>query len=224
MEPPQVETPQESLDRLRLEVEELRASRERLVVGDHAERRGLERDLHNGPQQHLIALAVNLQLARQLADSDPTAAKALLDEMGRDVQQALDETARLAHRIYPHLLDVGGLAAALRTAALHTGVSTRVDVSAPGRYSVEVAGAVYLCCLEALERAGTGANAAITVRDDGDALVFDVLEHGSDGASLSSDAGVLRYRDRVEALKGRLTVRSEPDGGIRVSGSLPLSR
>ena len=224
MEPPQVETPQESLDRLRLEVEELRASRERLVVGDDAERRGLERDLHNGPQQHLIALAVNLQLARQLADSDLTAATALLDEMGRDVQQALDETARLAHRIYPHLLDVGGLDAALQTAVLHTGVSTRVDVSAPGSYPVEVAGSVYFCCLEALEGAGAGAKAAITVRDDGDALVFDVLEQGGDGASRRPGAGVVRSRDSVEALSGRLTVRTEPGGGIRVSGSLPLSR
>ena len=83
MEPPQGGTPQESLDRLRLEVEELRASRGRLVAANDADRRRLERDLHDGPQQHLIALAVNLQLARQLADADPTAAKALLEEMGR---------------------------------------------------------------------------------------------------------------------------------------------
>jgi signal transduction histidine kinase len=217
VEPPQVETPQESLDRLRLEVEQLRASRERLVVGHDADRRSLERDLHDGPQQHLIALAVNLQLARQLADSDPTAAKALLDQMGHDVQQALDETGRLAHRIYPPLLDAGGLASALRAAALITAIPTRIDVSPGARYPPELAGAVYFCCLDALERAGEGAHATVVVRDEGGSLVFDVdvnLSHGTLDAS----------KDRVEGLGGRLTVRSEPGGGLRVSGSLPLSR
>ena len=92
LEEPHIETPQESLDRLRLEVEELRASRERLVLAADADRRRIERDFHDGPQQHLVALAVNLELARRLADADPAAAKALLNEMGRDVQQALDET------------------------------------------------------------------------------------------------------------------------------------
>jgi signal transduction histidine kinase len=224
VEPPQVETPQESLDRLRVEVAELRASRERLVVGEDADRRSLERDLHDGPQQHLIALAVNLQLVRQLADSDLTAAKALLDEMGRDVQQALDETGRLAHRIYPPLLDAGGLAAALRAAALNASVKTRIDVSAHGRYPSEVAGAVYFCCLEVLERAGEGARATVTVRGEDDALVFDVVEHGTGIARSVPDGVVGRSKDQVEALGGRLTARSEPGGGLRVSGSLPLSR
>jgi signal transduction histidine kinase len=224
VEPPQVETPQESLDRLRVEVAELRASRERLVVGEDADRRSLERDLHDGPQQHLIALAVNLQLVRQLADSDLTAAKALLDQMGRDVQQALDETGRLAHRIYPPLLDAGGLAAALRAAALNASVTTRIDVSAHGRYPSEVAGAVYFCCLEVLERAGEGARATVTVRGEDDALVFDVVEHGTGIAMSVPDGVVGRSRDQVEALGGRLTARSEPGGGLRVSGSLPLSR
>jgi signal transduction histidine kinase len=224
VEPPQVETPQESLDRLRVEVTELRASRERLVVGEDADRRSLERDLHDGPQQHLIALAVNLQLVRQLADSDLTAAKALLDQMGRDVQQALDETGRLAHRIYPPLLDAGGLAAALRAAALNASVTTRIDVSAHGRYPSEVAGAVYFCCLEVLERAGEGARATVTVRGEDDTLVFDVVEHGTGIARSVPDGVVGRSKDQVEALGGRLTARSEPGGGLRVSGSLPLSR
>ena len=122
LEVPRGESLQESLDRLRLEVEELRASRERLVLAADAERRSIERELHDGPQQHLVALAVNLQLARRLADADPAAAKLLLEEMGRDVRQALDETGKLAHRIYPPLLEAGGLAAALRSAAVAVGV------------------------------------------------------------------------------------------------------
>lgn len=224
MEPPQGETAKESLDRLRLEVEELRASRARLVAANDADRRSLERDLHDGPQQHLIALAVNLQLARQLADSDPSAAKALLDEMGRDVQEALEETGRLAHRIYPPLLAAGGLAAALRAAAVITGVPTRIDVSADARYPPEIAGAVYFCCLDALERAEDGVRATVTVRDDAGALIFDILEQGAGLALPDVAGGADRSRDRLEALGGGLAIRPEPGGGIRVSGSLPLSR
>ena len=224
MEPPQGGTPQESLDRLRLEVEELRASRGRLVAANDADRRSLERDLHDGPQQHLIALAVNLQLARQLADSDPPAATALLDEMGRDVQQALEETGRLAHRIYPPLLAAGGLAAALRAAAVITGVADanrrlrRRALPARDRRSG------LLCCLDALERAEDGVHATVTVRDDDEALVFDILEQGAGLALSAFDGSAARSRDRVEALGGRLAIRPEPGGGVRVSGSLPLSR
>jgi signal transduction histidine kinase len=214
MEPPHVETPQESLDRLRLEVEALRASRERLVVGDDADRRSLERDLHDGPQQHLIALAVKLQLARQLADSDPPAVRALLDELEGDVQEALDDTGRLAHRIYPPLLAAGGLGAALRTAAVDVGIPVRFDVTADLRDAPEVAGALYFCLLDVLERAGRGAELTVTVRDEAGELAFEVA-----GADVVSSAS----RDRVEALGGRLTVRADGGGG-RVSGSLPLSR
>ena len=219
LEEPHVETLQESLDRLRLEVEELRASRERLVLAADADRRRIERDLHDGPQQHLVALAVNLQLARRLADADPAAAKALLDEMGRDVQQALDETGELAHRIYPPLLEAGGLAAALRAAAASAGIPTHIEVTADARYPPEVAGAVYFCCLEVLERAGDGARATVNGAGRGGSARL----RGRRGRRLSR-SGLDRLRDRVEALGGRLTIRSEPGRGTRVSGSLPLSR
>jgi signal transduction histidine kinase len=219
-----VETPQESLDRLRLEVEELRASRARLVVAADADRRRIERGLHDGPQQQLVALAANLQLARQVADADPAAAKALLEELGRDVQQALDETGKLAHRIYPPLLDAGGLAVALRAAAVSVGVPTRIDVAAGAGYPPEVAGAVYFCCLEVLERAGDGARATVTVRDEDGALVFEVVVDGAGSAAPAFNGLLTRLRDRVEALGGQLTVRSEPGRATRVSGSLPLLR
>jgi signal transduction histidine kinase len=224
VELPHVETPQESLDRLRLEVGELRASRERLVLAADADRRRIERDLHDGPQQHLIALAVNLQLARQLADADPAAAKALLDEMGRDLEQALDETGKLAHRIYPPLLEAGGLGAALRAAAASTGVPTGIEVSAGADYPPEVAGAVYFCCLGVLEHAGDGARATIKVWVDDGQLVFEVVEAGADPVASDSGSVLGELRDRVDALGGELTVRSDPGHGTRVSGSLPLSR
>jgi signal transduction histidine kinase len=189
-----------------------------------ADRRGIERDLHEGPQQHLVALAVNLQLARQLADADPAAVKAILDEMGRDLQQALDETGKLAHRIYPPLLEAGGLGAALRAAAMSTGVPTRIEVTAGVGYPREIAGAVYFCCLEVLERAGDGARATINVRGEEGALAFEVAEDGAGSAAPISDVVLGRLCDSVEALGGQLTVQSEPGHGVRVSGSLPLSR
>ena len=103
---------------------------ERLVLAADADRRRIERELHDGVQQHLVALAVNLQLVDRLVDDDPTAAKAILEELGRDVSQALEEAAQLAQRIHPPLLDTGGLAAALRAAASSAGVSSSVEVAA----------------------------------------------------------------------------------------------
>ena len=226
MESRHVEALRDTLDRLRLEVTELRASRKRLVLAADTDRRIIERDLHEGVQQHLVALAVNLQLAGGLVDADPAAAKTLLEEMGRDVQQALDETAKLAQRIYPALIEARGFAATLRSAAVGAGIPTSVEVPAGASYPPEVAWTVYLCCLEALEQAGDGARATVTVRDEEGALAFEVIEDGarSAGTADRSDAGLDRLRDRVEALGGRLTIQSEPGCGSRVSGSLPLSQ
>ena len=176
----------------------MRASQGRLVLSVDADRRRIERDLHDGLQQRLVALAVNLQLARQLADDDSVAAKALLEEMGREVHRALDEAARLAHRIYPPLLEAGGLAVALRTAAASVGIPTRIEVAAD--CPPEVAGTVYFCCLEVLERAGDGARATITVRDEKGALGFEVVADGASAAAAASDEILSRWCERVEAL------------------------
>lgn len=206
------------LDRLRVEVADLRASRRRLALADDADRRSIERELHDGVQQHLVALAASLQLAAGLVDADSAAAKAFLEEVARDVQQAMDEAGRLAHDIYPPLLEAGGLAAALRWAAVRANVPTRIEVEADGAYPPGVARAVYLCCLEVLERAVAGAQAAVTVRDEEAALAFEVV---ADRAN--SDAELHRLRDRIEALGGRLTIRSRAGGATRVAGSIPLS-
>lgn len=216
----------EALGRLRLEVAELQASRKRLVQAADAERRTIERDLHEGVQQHLVGLAVQLQLTSQLVDTDPAAAKALLEELGRDVQQALDEAGRLAQRIYPPLLEAGGLTAALRAAATSIGIPVSIEVDAATGCPPEVLRTVYLCCLKALEHAGAEARAAVTVRKKEGAITFEIVEKGGRwvAAGRGSDAGLDRLRDRVEALGGRLTIRSEPRGGTRLSGSLPLPR
>lgn len=207
------------LDRLRVEVEGLRASRKRLVLAADADRRTIERDLHDGVHQHLTALAVNLQLAQHAADGDPMAAKAHLEEMGRDVQQALDETALLAQRIYPATLEAGGLAALLRSAAVNTGVPASVDVAAGSNHPPEVGMTVYLCWLDMLARASGERRVTISVREGEDALAFEVS-----GDAGRPDADLDRVRDRVEALGGRLTISAGRDRRIRVSGSLPLPR
>jgi signal transduction histidine kinase len=209
----------DKLEQLRREVTELRAARERLVLAADAHRQRLEHDLHQGVQQHLVALAVNVQLAESLLESDPTATKALLEEMRRDVQDALDEAARLAQRIYAPPLELGGLAAALRSAAVGAGVPASVDVSTASSYPPQIVQTVYSCWLETLEHAGNETPARITVREEGGALIFEV-----DRDEARPDAGLDRLRDRVEALGGRLTTRSEPGSRICVSGSLPLSR
>jgi len=209
----------DTLEQLRAEVADLRASRERLVLAADADRQRLERDLHEGAQQQLVALAVNIQLAESLLDTDSAAAKALLEEMGRDVRQALREAAQLAQRIYPPPLELGGLAAALRSAAVSAGVSASVEVSGDSSYPPQIAHTIYSCWLEALERGAGETPVSITVQGEGEALTFEVVRDAA-----QPDAGLDRLRDRVEALGGRLTMRSEPDGGVRVSCSLPLSR
>lgn len=218
MDAENVEALPETVDRLRLEVAELRASRKRLALAADAERRVIERDLHSGVQQHFVALAVNLQLMGRLVGADPAAARRLLDEMGLHVQQALNETAQLAERIYPSLLEAGGLAVALRSAAAGLGITASVEVAAGGRYPHELAAAVYWCCLEALEHASAGAQATISVRDAEGTLAFEVTVE-SDHASAHLES----LRDRVEALGGRLTIRSGSGRSTHVSGAIPLS-
>ncbi len=206
------------LDRLRVEVEALRASRKRLVAAADAHRRTIERDLHDGVHQLFVALAVDLQLLGQAVDSDLAAAGSLLEEMGRDVQRGLDETVLLAQRIYPAVLGAGGLAALLRSAAVDAGVPASVDVVGDPDHPPEVEMTVYLCWLAALARATSETRVTIRVREGEDALAFDVI-----GIAGGSDAGLERLRDRVEALGGELTIRTGSDGRTRAAGSLPLS-
>ena len=225
MDAEQTEARSDELERLRAEVAELQASRGRLVLAADADCRRIERDLHEGAQQQLVALAVNLQLAGPLVDANPAAAKTLLEEMERDVQQALDEAARLAQRIYPPLLEAGGLAAALRSAAVGAGIPASVHVAAGSSYAPEISRTVYLCWLEALEHAGGEARATVTVREENGALVFELVGAGAqlaagDGSNIRFD----RLHDRVEALGGRLTAEPDAARGTRVYGSLPLSR
>ena len=208
-----IEELRETVERLRREVRGLRASRRRLVLAGDADRRHIERALHEGVQQDLVALAVNLQLAGALVESDPAAAKQLVDEMARDVQRSLDETARLAERVHPPLLESGNLGAAIRAAAVSLGVSASIEVALGDGYPPEIVRSVYFCCVDVLERVGPEGRAAIAIRADVEALVFEV--------TADPPAELDALRDRVEALGGRLTIESGSDA-TRVSGSIPL--
>ncbi|HEX4747184.1 MAG TPA: histidine kinase [Gaiellaceae bacterium] len=201
-------------ERLHAELAELRASRARLVRAADSDRLSIERELHGGVQQHLVALAMRLQLARAALDSDPRTAGALLEQMTGDVQDAVDAAVQLAQRIAPALLELG-LAAALRAAAVSAGASASVDVSGDSEPAPEILRTVYGCWLDALDNS-PHRPPSIAVRQDDDALAFEVVR----GATLDDRLDALR--DRVEALGGALRVQPESDGGIRVCGSLPL--
>jgi signal transduction histidine kinase len=132
------------------------------------------------------------------------------------VQQAIEDARNLADRIYPPLLSAGGLAPALRAAAARAHVPTRLEVETGRSYPPEIAGSVYFTCLGVLEHAG-GTEVTVTVRSDETTVTFEVVVEGA------IDAEGLSLRDRIEALDGRLDVRSEPDHRTRLVGSVPLS-
>jgi signal transduction histidine kinase len=210
---------QDVVDRLQGEASELRRSRKRLVEAADADRRAIERALHDGVQQHLIALAIDLRRLPGLVDGDPAAAKALIDEMAVNVREALNEATELAQMVYPPLLEARGFASALRSAAESAGVTALVDVRAGAGYPPEITAAVYWSCAEALLTASRGSQATISVQDTNGALTFEVTVAGP-----HPESRLDRLRDRIEALDGRVSVDDGHDGGSRVHGWLPLSR
>lgn len=217
-----------TLEDLRQHAEALEASRARIVVAADAERRRIERDIHDGVQQYLVAISVKARLARQMSDRDPVRSARLLEELGQDISRALDELRTLAHGIYPPLLASEGLGAAMVAAARRAVIPTQVHADGIGRYPPELEAAVYFCCLEALQNAGkyAGENATATVgiRQDGDNLVFEVIDSGA-GFDLTAHprgAGMTNMMDRVGAVGGSLRVDSLPGRGTTVHATIPL--
>jgi signal transduction histidine kinase len=219
---------QASLDEVRRQASELQASRARIVAASDHARRQIERNLHDGAQQHLVALAVNVRLARQLADADPEQAKAILDELGNELQDAVQELRELAHGIYPPLLMDQGLTAALRAAAGRSQLDVEIESDELSRYAADVEAAVYFCCLEALQNAGKyagdGARVVVSVREDEGKLSFDVVDDGAgfEPASGAKGHGFINMSDRLGAIGGSLRVESAPGEGARIAGSIPL--
>lgn len=220
---------QASLDEVRRQAEALQASRGRIVAAADAERRRIERNLHDGAQQHLVALAVKVRLARQLGERDPAKANTLLVELGSDLEDALQELRDLAHGIYPPLLADKGLAEALASAARRAVLPTEVRAADLGRYPAEVEAAIYFCCLEALQNAakhaGEGARATVRLWEEAGGLLFEVADDGVgfDVRRTGASAGFTNMNDRVGAIGGTLRVESAPGRGTKVAGAIPLA-
>jgi signal transduction histidine kinase len=217
-----------SLTELHRQASELRRSRARVVAAGDAERRRIERDLHDGAQQHLVALEANLGAARALIDSNPERAQTILDELRAAIQEAMQDFRDLAHGIYPPLLQDRGLSEALANVARRTTIPTRVQAETRRRYDPEIETTIYFCCLEALQNAGkhAGDTARATIRlyEEENALMFEVVDDGPglDPARTKFGAGLTNMRDRLDAIGGRLRIESDLGQGTRLVGTIPL--
>jgi signal transduction histidine kinase len=212
---------------LQARLDDLRASRQRLVSAQDMERRRLERNLHDGAQQHLVALKVKLGLAEMLVSRDPAKAAATLEQLKGDADEALETLRDLARGIYPPLLANKGLVVALESQARKATLPVRVEAQGVERYAQDVEATVYFCVLEALQNVQKYAAASeVVVRlHEGDGtLVFEVADDGAgfDPRTVRTGAGLTNMHDRMDALGGSVHVSSQPGAGTCVCGALPL--
>lgn len=206
-------------------VEELRASRLRVVQAAERERRRLERDLHDGAQQRLVEIQIRLGFARTLVDRADLASE--FDALQEAAEAAIDELRTLARGIYPSTLRVLGPAAALRTLAQRSPVPIRVIDEGIGRVSATIEAAIYFCAREAIQNAskhaGPGASVTVTLARRRGAIDLVISD---DGVGISPDSagtgtGIRGMHDRIEAVGGRLDIVSEPGLGTCIRGSIP---
>jgi PAS domain S-box-containing protein len=213
---------------LRSSLRELKASRSRILSAADEERRRIERDLHDGAQQRLLALAIELELAGELITSDPGKGARRLHELVEDVNEAMADIRSLASGLSPSILIERGLVEALSEAAAACPVPTTLTAEGVGRYAPEIEGALYFCCREALQNAAKHAEGARTVVIklwEAEAVHFEVRD---DGAGLprghgSKGAGITNMRDRIGAMGGTLAIESHPGTGTRVMGAVPVA-
>lgn len=207
-------------------IADLRASRHRLVSAQDQERRKIERNLHDGAQQQLVALAVKLRLIEGMARKDADRAAELAHQATEETGEALANLRDLARGIYPPLLADKGLAAALESQANKAPIPVRVDAEGVGRYAQEAEAAVYFCCLEALQNVAKYANASqarLQLAEDNGDLRFEVSDDGAgfEPASAVNGTGLQGMADRLDAIGGSLEVRSAPGAGTTVIGTVP---
>ena len=211
---------------LRERVEELSGSSARIVDAADAERRRIERDLHDGAQQRLVALSLNLGLARQKLDSDPKGARETIDAAHREARLALEELRELARGIHPSVLTDRGLPAALEALATRSAVPVELDVELLARLPERLEAAAYFVVSEALANVAKYAHAthaSVTVRDhDGHALV-EVRDDGVGGADPAGGSGLRGLADRVTAVGGRIELASPAGEGTLLRAELPLA-
>ena len=218
--------------RLRSEIErtleQVRQSRQRIVEAGVEARRRIERDLHDGAQQHLVSLGMRLRLAANEArDADEEELAAELERTITMLNQALRELRELAHGIHPSLLSSGGLALAVPEVAGRCPVPVEVDVQAEGRLPELIESTAYFVLAEALANVAkhSGATRAwVRAHVVGDELVLVVRDNGVGGASLTAGTGMLGIADRVEAVGGSLELESPAGAGTTLTARIPLRR
>ena len=213
--------------RLETSLHDLDESRKRIATAADAERRRIERNLHDGAQQRLIALRMRLALAEDMLRDDPVAASVTLHDLGDDIDDALDEIRSLARGIYPPLLADRGLGDALAGAARRLTLPVTVAATGVTRHSETVESAVYFSCLEALQNITKHATSATHARIDlheNHLLRFEVFDDGDgfDDEVVAPGRGLQNMRDRVESLGGSLSVLSSPGRGTLIRGEIPL--
>jgi signal transduction histidine kinase len=211
---------------LQASIEELRASRRRLVEAQDEERRKIERNLHDGAQQQLVALSIQLGLLEQTAD-DAASVRELAPELQKSARAALDDLRALARGIYPPLLADQGLVHALQAQARKTVVPVAIEADGIQRYPQDVEATVYFCALEALQNVTKYAGASradVCLSCSGGSLQFTITDDGTgfDTATARHGTGLQGMADRLAALGGTLHLRSQPGQGTTVSGRLPV--
>ena len=202
---------------------ELRASRARVVATADETRRQIERDLHDGAQQRLISIALQLRGAQAAV---PPELHATLEEIVVQIEEALEELQEMARGIHPTVLSRGGLAPALKTLARRSSVPVELDLRAEGRLPEPIEVGAYYVVSEALTNAAKHARAeSVTVEVEAldGVLRVCVRDDGVGGADLTGGSGLVGLKDRAEALGGQITVESSPDAGTAVRVELPLS-
>jgi signal transduction histidine kinase len=210
---------------LRARLAELQASRLRIVAAADDQRRRIERDIHDGAQQQLLAIAATLALAESVAGHDEERERALVAQLRTETSGALATLRELARGIYPQLLADQGLAAAVTTHAGKSPGPVEVSADGLGRYPAEIETAIYFCCVEALQNAtrhAPGAAVRISLADSGTEVGFTVADHGPgfDSDSVTADGGLQNMNDRMTALGGSCQTESCPGQGTTVTGRI----
>lgn len=215
-------------DELRALLSDLRAAQHRVAVAGDTERRRIERDLHDGAQQRLMALRLELGLLEERLQDDPRRALEMLRGLRRDLDEALDELRELAHGLHPPLLASDGLEAALGVMARRSAIPVTIAATQMTRTARSIESTVYFCCLEALQNATkhAGPNAHVTIgleMADG-VMRFAVSDSGAgfDPCAVRPGHGLINLRDRLQALGGDASVTSSPGAGTIVAGHIPL--
>ena len=209
---------------LRAQLEELRASRARIVEAADQARRRIERNLHDGAQQRLVSISMALGLAQAKLQSDPAAAGAVFGEARQGLSTALEELRELSHGIHPAILTERGLMAALDELTLRAAVPVELAVADTDRLPERVEAAAYYVVSEALANVAKHAHATIArvrVQPAGGKVVIEVADDGIGGADAGRGSGLRGLTDRVEALGGRLWLSTPPGQGTIVSAEIP---